>query len=118
MAKKTYYYNVKNRSASTVVYNIPDQNIRREFAPGEEKKIAFKELEIVLPCSIEILPDYIKPILELLSMIRNAYKSSHNFEKDGRHTVIDLSPIDEDTAYTFRYSVHCQFVCQCTGTEV
>ena len=38
-------YNVKNRSSSTVVYRIPEDNIRREFAPGETKKIAFGELE-------------------------------------------------------------------------
>lgn len=38
-------YNVKNRSASMVVYRIPEDGIRREFAPGEIKKISFKELE-------------------------------------------------------------------------
>lgn len=38
-------YNVKNRSASLVVYRIPELNIRREFAPGETKKITFQELQ-------------------------------------------------------------------------
>jgi hypothetical protein len=38
-------YNVKNRSASMVVYRIPEDGIRREFAPGESKKIHFSELE-------------------------------------------------------------------------
>lgn len=38
-------YNVKNRSTSMVVYRIPELNIRREFAPGETKKIDFDELE-------------------------------------------------------------------------
>ena len=37
--------NVKNRSASMVVYRIPEEGIRREFAPGETKKIAYNELE-------------------------------------------------------------------------
>lgn len=36
---------VKNRSAGMVVYRIPELGIRREFAPGEEKKIAWDELE-------------------------------------------------------------------------
>ena len=36
--------NVKNRSASLVVYRIPEKGIRREFAPGETKKIAYQEL--------------------------------------------------------------------------
>ena len=43
--KKNTLYEVKNRSASTVIYKIPERNIRREFAPGETKKIPFWELE-------------------------------------------------------------------------
>ena len=38
-------YLVKNRSASMVVYKIPEDGIRREFAPGESKKIKYAELE-------------------------------------------------------------------------
>ena len=38
-------YNVKNRSSSVVVYRIPEDNLRREFAPGETKRIPFSELE-------------------------------------------------------------------------
>ena len=38
-------YTVKNRSASMVVYKIPEDGIRREFAPGESKNISFAELE-------------------------------------------------------------------------
>lgn len=38
-------YNVKNRSSSVVVYRIPETNLRREFQPGETKKIPFGELE-------------------------------------------------------------------------
>ena len=38
-------YNVKNRSASRVFYKIPEDNIRREFNPGESKRISFEELE-------------------------------------------------------------------------
>lgn len=43
--RQSTYYNVKNRSASKVVYRIPEANIRREFAPGESKRLSFKELE-------------------------------------------------------------------------
>ena len=42
---KNTMYNVKNRSASMVVYKIPEANIRREWQPGEVKRISFKELE-------------------------------------------------------------------------
>ena len=38
-------YKVKNRSAGMIVYRIPEDNIRREFAPGEVKAIPFSELE-------------------------------------------------------------------------
>ena len=39
------YFNVKNRSASMVVYRIPENNVRREFQPGETKKISKEELD-------------------------------------------------------------------------
>ena len=41
---KTYYYNVKNRSAGTVLYTIPEDNVRRRFTPGETKRISYEEL--------------------------------------------------------------------------
>ena len=37
--------NVKNRSGSHIVYNIPEMGVRRSFAPGEVKKISYEELE-------------------------------------------------------------------------
>lgn len=46
-----------------------------------------------------------KPVIELLAMIRNTYVSSHNFEKDGRHTLIYFNPVDEDTYKISLYSV-------------
>lgn len=38
-------YNVKNRSASLVVYSVPQLHVRREFAPGQSLKIGHEELE-------------------------------------------------------------------------
>ena len=46
-----------------------------------------------------------KPVIELLAMIRNAYVSSHEFEKDGRHTLINFNPVDDDTYRVSLYSV-------------
>ena len=40
---KTYI--VKNRSSNKVIYRIPELGIRREFMPGESKKIEHEELE-------------------------------------------------------------------------
>lgn len=36
---------VKNRSASSLVYKVPDLGVRREFNPGEVKRISIDELE-------------------------------------------------------------------------
>lgn len=44
MSKK-WYYKVANRSASSVVYRIPELNIRRTFAPGEVKILSYEELQ-------------------------------------------------------------------------
>lgn len=38
-------FKVKNRSAGYIIYTIPEDHIRREFAPGETKAISFTELE-------------------------------------------------------------------------
>lgn len=38
-------FNVKNRGASWVTYKIPEDGIRRSFAPGEVKRISDTELE-------------------------------------------------------------------------
>lgn len=38
-------YIVKNRSASRVVYRIPEAGIRREFSAGESKRLSYEELE-------------------------------------------------------------------------
>lgn len=41
MGKKV---NVKNRSAGSVVYHVPDLRVRRDFAPGEIKTVDVDEL--------------------------------------------------------------------------
>lgn len=38
-------YNVKNRSASTVVIRIPEISVRREFAPGQSLPMTYDELQ-------------------------------------------------------------------------
>lgn len=55
-------YNVKNRSAGLVVYSIPEMGARREFAPGETKKITFEELEKLtyVPGGRYLLAEYLQ----------------------------------------------------------
>ena len=55
-------YKVKNRSASEVIYRIPEDGIRRPFAPGEVKRIPFAELQKLTyqPGGREILTDFLQ----------------------------------------------------------
>lgn len=54
-------YNVKNRSSSMVIYSIPEAGVRREFAPGESKKISHTELEQLSyrPGGRKLMEDYL-----------------------------------------------------------
>jgi hypothetical protein len=46
MIAKDTMFNVKNRSTSIVVYRIPElRGLRREWQPGESKRISFEEIE-------------------------------------------------------------------------
>ena len=55
-------YNVKNRSAGIVGYKIPEQGIRREFHPGEVKRISFDELQLLSyqPGGRELMAEYLQ----------------------------------------------------------
>lgn len=57
---------VKNRGASHVSYRIPEDGIRRSFAPGETKEISYKELEKLTfqPGGMMILTNYLQLIEE------------------------------------------------------
>ena len=67
------------------------------------KNIVSEETKIVPLEQEEMLES--KPVIELLSMIRNAYVTSQQYEKYGRHTVIKFIPVDEDTYRCCLYSV-------------
>lgn len=62
MITKDTIFNVKNRSAGVAIYRIPEDNIRREFAPGETKRIAFGELEKLTyqPGGTELLTNFLQ----------------------------------------------------------
>ena len=55
---------VKNRGASHVSYRIPEDGIRRSFAPGETKEISYQELEKLTfqPGGMMILTNYLQII--------------------------------------------------------
>jgi hypothetical protein len=54
--------NVKNRGAGFVTYRIPDEGIRRSFAPGETKTVSYDELEKLTfqPGGMEILSNFLQ----------------------------------------------------------
>lgn len=54
-------FNVKNRSTGVVGYNIPEEKIRREFAPGETRKISWYELEKLSfqPGGVRLMEEYL-----------------------------------------------------------
>ena len=54
--------NVKNRGAGFVTYRIPDEGIRRSFAPGETKIVSYDELEKLTfqPGGMEILSNFLQ----------------------------------------------------------
>lgn len=57
---------IKNRSAGQVTYMIPEDGIRRSFAPGEAKRITSEELEHLTfqPGGKEILAGFLQVIEE------------------------------------------------------
>ena len=69
-------YNVKNRSSSMVVYKIPETNLRREFAPGETKRIPFGELEKLTyqPGGRELLENFLQILEEEVTTNLNVHR--------------------------------------------
>lgn len=53
--------NVKNRSNNTVIYSIPDGNVRQIFAPGQVKQISVDELQKLTyqPGGSELIAGYL-----------------------------------------------------------
>ena len=76
MINQDTMYNVKNRSASTVVYKIPESNLRREFAPGETKRIPFGELEKLTYQQVgrEMLEQFLQMVDEAVTTDLNVHR--------------------------------------------
>ena len=93
-------------------FSVNHPTVMQELLFLEEKIITYltthtnvvHDPDVLVPIEKEEMIES-KPVIELLSMIRNAYVSSHDFEKDGRHTVINFTPVDEDTYRVSLYSV-------------
>lgn len=62
---------IKNRSSSLLVYKIPEKNIRREFAPGETKRIPFEEIRALSyqPGGSALIMNYLQVNQDVLSAL-------------------------------------------------
>ena len=76
MINETTMYNVKNRSSSIVVYRIPETNLRREFEPGEIKRVSFGELEKLTyqPGGRELLENFLQILEEEVTTDLNIHR--------------------------------------------
>ena len=76
MINETTMYNVKNRSSSVVVYRIPETNLRREFEPGEIKRVSFGELEKLTyqPGGRELLENFLQILEEEVTTDLNVHR--------------------------------------------
>ena len=74
-----------------ITYLSTHRNIISKDELAEEKE------EIVVPEK--------KSPPELLSIIRNVYTTSHNYEKEGRHTLINIAPTSDEKYKVVLYSV-------------
>ena len=76
MITETTMYNVKNRSSSIVVYRIPETNLRREFEPGEIKRVPFGELEKLTyqPGGRELLENFLQILEEEVTTDLNVHR--------------------------------------------
>ena len=99
-------------SCKELDFAINHPTVMQELLFLEEKIITYitthknviSEGDVILPIEKEEMLES-KPVIELLSMIRNAYVQSHQFEKSGRHTVMYFTPVDDDTYRLSLYSV-------------
>ena len=99
-------------SVKNLDFAVSHPVIMQELSLLEEKTITYltthknivKDEDVIVPIEKEEMIET-KPVLELLSMIRNAYTSSLSFEKDGRHTLINFNPVDSDTFRVSLFSI-------------
>lgn len=99
-------------SVKNLDFAVSHPVIMQELSLLEEKTITYltthknivKDEDVIVPIEKEEMLET-KPVLELLSMIRNAYTSSLSFEKDGRHTLINFNPVDSDTFRVSLFSI-------------
>lgn len=91
-------FNVKNRSASIVVYVIPEDGIRREFMPGELKKITKEELDKLSfqPGGRELMTSFLQiQSAEMLNDLNIAAEPEYHMSEQQIADLINFGSLDE-----------------------
>lgn len=90
-------FNVKNRSSSMVVYNISELGIRREFAPGETKRLPFSELEKLTyqPGGRELLENFLQILDEVVTTNLNVKRDvEYDMSEDDIRRLLLVGSLD------------------------
>ena len=66
MIEKQVMFGLKNRSAGSVCYTVPDLNVRRSFEPGETKKVTKENVEDITEKESVCARDDISEILRAI----------------------------------------------------
>ena len=88
---------VTNRSASLVVYSLPEQNIRREFRPGESRFIDYDELVTLSyrPGGRELMEDYLQVESTALDDLQIHHEPEYNMTDADVVKLLQYGSIDE-----------------------
>lgn len=88
---------VKNRSASTVVYSIPEMGIRREYAPGETKRVTKEEIEALSYRSggMNLMQRFLQIEEEMLKDISMSVEPEYWLDDEGVKKLLTAGSLDE-----------------------
>lgn len=88
---------IKNRSSSLVGYKIPEKNIRREFAPGEVKRVTFEEIQLLSyqPGGLVLLIDFLQVNPDVLSALGYTAEPEYYMDEDQIKDLLLNGSIDE-----------------------
>lgn len=88
---------VKNRSNSTVVYSIPEMNLRREYAPGEAKRVNKEEIEALSYRSggMNLISRFLQIDEEMLKDISVSVEPEYWLDDEGVKNLLLKGSLDE-----------------------
>jgi hypothetical protein len=91
-------YRVKNRSSNTVVYRIPEMNVRREFKAGQTQFVSSEELEQLTyqPGGIAILTQFLQILdLDAINAMNIRTEPEYHMSEADIHRLIVSGSLDE-----------------------